>query len=111
MAARQPATTTATGSGSRMPTRDERDERTDRTRDEDFRPRKEPVRDREPAREPAREPGRELGREQPRESGRRPPMNEYFIEGDGINRAVLQAEICKYLGAEAVSRPGKYNVW
>lgn len=46
-------------------------------------------------------------------ASRRPapaPLNEYFIDGEGINREVLQIEICKYLGAEATCRPGDYNV-
>lgn len=50
----------------------------------------------EPAREPARAaPAR---------------LNEYFIEGDGISREVLQIDICKHLGPEATSRPATYNV-
>ena len=37
-------------------------------------------------------------------------LNEYFIDGEGINREVLQIDICKHLGPEATSRPGTYNV-
>lgn len=39
----------------------------------------------------------------------RAQLNEYFVEGDGIHREVLQMEICRYLGAEATCRPGEYN--
>lgn len=55
---------------------------------------------------------REDPRRSPREAitSRRLPLNDYFIDGEGINREVLQIEICKYLGAEATSRPGDYNV-
>ncbi|MCJ1372106.1 hypothetical protein MMC20_003327 [Loxospora ochrophaea] len=65
------------------------------------------VREREREREADREPGRPR-REQPREP-RRLPLNEYFVDGEGIHREVMQMEICKYLGAEAISRPGEYN--
>ena len=37
-------------------------------------------------------------------------LNEIFIDGEGIHREVLQKEICKYLGRDAYSRPGIYNV-
>ena len=69
-------------------------------------------------REPVREPGRDLGRD--RERDRREPirdrprgeagLNEFFVSGEGIHRDVMQREICKYLGPEAYSRPGTYNV-
>ena len=51
---------------------------------------------------------RETARDPPRE--RRVPLNEYFVDGEGIHREVMQTEICKYLGAEATSRPTEYNV-
>ncbi len=72
------------------PDRD-RDQVRDRDRDRD-RPRRErdPVRDR-PERESAR-------------------LNEFFVNGEGIHREVMQREICKYLGPEAYSRPGTHNV-
>lgn len=64
-----------------------------------------------------REPGREPGREREREreypsstSTRGAPLNEFFVDGEGINREVLQRELCKYLGADALCRPGTYNV-
>ncbi|MCJ1388906.1 hypothetical protein MMC18_001757 [Xylographa bjoerkii] len=36
--------------------------------------------------------------------------NEYFLIADGISRAVLQMDMCKYLGPEATARPGTYHV-
>jgi hypothetical protein len=42
-----------------------------------------------------------------RESAR---LNEFFVNGEGIHREVMQREICKYLGPEAYSRPGTHNV-
>lgn len=32
-------------------------------------------------------------------------LNEYFIDGEGVQREVLQKEICRFLGPEAYSRP------
>lgn len=77
-------------------------------------------------REPVREPGRDLGRDRERDrvvrdrDTRREPirdrpraetgLNEFFVSGEGIHRDVMQREICKYLGPEAYSRPGTYNV-
>ncbi|MCJ1416439.1 hypothetical protein MMC32_002775 [Xylographa parallela] len=58
------------------------------------------ARDSYPAEKPAREP--------PRDRTVR-DLNEYFIDGQGISRAVLQMDICKYLGPEATSRPGTYH--
>lgn len=56
--------------------------------------------DRDPSRgEPSRAP-----------KGGRPSLNEFFVDGQGIHREVLQREICKYLGPEAHSRPSIYNV-
>lgn len=37
-------------------------------------------------------------------------QNEYFIPGDGISREVIQADICRYLGNDALVRPGSHNV-
>lgn len=37
-------------------------------------------------------------------------QNEYFIPGDGISREVIQADICRYLGNDALVRPGNHNV-
>ncbi|KAI1618001.1 hypothetical protein EDD37DRAFT_646818 [Exophiala viscosa] len=54
-----------------------------------------------PRRQPVDAP---MGRE--RES-LRPELNEYFCPGDGIDREVIQHEICKYLGQDATCRPGR----
>jgi hypothetical protein len=35
--------------------------------------------------------------------------NEYFIPGDGIDRLVITADICRYLGNNALVRPGTYE--
>jgi hypothetical protein len=37
-------------------------------------------------------------------------QNEYFIPGEGISREVIQADICRYLGNDALVRPGNHNV-
>jgi hypothetical protein len=37
--------------------------------------------------------------------------NEYFVPKDGIDREVITADICRYLGNEALVRPGNYEVW
>lgn len=39
-----------------------------------------------------------------------PRQNEYFIPGEGISREVIQADICRYLGNDALVRPGNHNV-
>jgi hypothetical protein len=36
--------------------------------------------------------------------------NEYFIPRDGIDREVIVRDICRYLGNDALVRPGKYEV-
>ncbi|MCJ1437032.1 hypothetical protein MMC27_006417 [Xylographa pallens] len=58
-------------------------------------------RDSYPTEKPSREP--------PRDSRTVRDLNEYFVDGQGISRAVLQMDICKYLGPEATSRPGTYH--
>ena len=76
--------------------------RSDRDRDQ--------IRDRERDRDRSRRERdpRDPVRERPeRESAR---LNEFFVNGDGIHREVMQREICKYLGPEAYSRPGTHNV-
>lgn len=45
-----------------------------------------------------------------RYDGRPERQNEYFIPGDGISREVIQADICRYLGNDALVRPGNHNV-
>jgi hypothetical protein len=37
-------------------------------------------------------------------------QNEYFLRGDGISREVIQVEVCRYLGGDALVRPGNHNV-
>ena len=37
-------------------------------------------------------------------------MNEYFVPEDGIDREVITADICRYLGSDALVRPGTYEV-
>ncbi|KAL8901724.1 MAG: hypothetical protein Q9192_000411 [Flavoplaca navasiana] len=56
-------------------------------------------------REP-REPVRE--RDLPASSSR-VALNEFFVDGEGIHREVMQRELCKFLGPDALSRPGNYN--
>lgn len=36
--------------------------------------------------------------------------NEYFVPKDGIDREVITADICRYLGNDALVRPGTYEV-
>lgn len=70
-----------------------------------------PRRDREP-RDPNRDRERDRAERDRGERDRDVPrgLNEYFVEGEGIHREVMQREICKYLGPEALSRPHVYNV-
>ncbi|KAK2075394.1 hypothetical protein P8C59_009523 [Phyllachora maydis] len=35
--------------------------------------------------------------------------NEYFVPRDGIDREVITADICRYLGQDALVRPGTYE--
>ncbi|KAL2062351.1 hypothetical protein VTL71DRAFT_6617 [Oculimacula yallundae] len=35
--------------------------------------------------------------------------NEYFVAKDGIDREVITADICRYLGNDALVRPGNYE--
>ncbi len=37
-----------------------------------------------------------------------PRQNEYFVPRDGIDREVITADICRYLGNDALVRPGTY---
>lgn len=39
-----------------------------------------------------------------------PRQNEYFVPRDGIDREVITADICRYLGNDALVRPGTYDV-
>lgn len=36
-------------------------------------------------------------------------QNEYFLEKDGISREVIQADICRYLGNDALVKPGNHQ--
>ncbi|KAG6129298.1 hypothetical protein E4U22_008497 [Claviceps purpurea] len=36
-------------------------------------------------------------------------QNEYFVDRDGIDREVISADICRYLGNDALVRPGHYE--
>ncbi|KAJ2901852.1 hypothetical protein MKZ38_001331 [Zalerion maritima] len=36
-------------------------------------------------------------------------QNEYFVPRDGIDREVITADICRYLGNDALVRPGTYD--
>jgi hypothetical protein len=36
--------------------------------------------------------------------------NEYFVSNQGIDREVITADICRYLGNDALVRPGTYEV-
>ena len=51
---------------------------------------------------PVIDPGRPRG-------GPRPDYNEYFLPGDGIDREVIQSEICRYLGQDATCKPGAHS--
>lgn len=39
-----------------------------------------------------------------------PRQNEYFVPRDGIDREVITSDICRYLGNDALVRPGTYEV-
>ncbi|KAI0169797.1 hypothetical protein GGR52DRAFT_484319 [Hypoxylon sp. FL1284] len=48
----------------------------------------------------------------PSSSSALPPQNrqnEYFVPRDGIDREVITADICRYLGNDALVRPGTYE--
>ncbi|KAG9254134.1 putative transcription factor [Emericellopsis atlantica] len=50
---------------------------------------------------------------QPRSHGAAPTaasrQNEYFVPRDGIDREVISADVCRYLGNDALVRPGHYE--
>lgn len=71
--------------------------------------------DRERERERERGEQREKHRERESEGRRQPPpssirSHEYFVPRDGIDREVITADICRYLGNDALVRPGSYEV-
>lgn len=37
-------------------------------------------------------------------------QQEYFVPGDGINHEIIEADITRYLGNDALVRPGDYEV-
>lgn len=39
----------------------------------------------------------------------RPSYNEYFLPGEGIDREVIQSEICRFLGQDATCKPGLHT--
>ncbi|KAL9044890.1 MAG: hypothetical protein Q9214_002004 [Letrouitia sp. 1 TL-2023] len=83
--------------------RDSRVTRGDRERDQDRYNEREHRRERD-GRDPARD--RRDYPETPRGGAQ---LNEFFVDGEGIHREVMQRELCKYLGPDALSRPGTYN--
>ena len=85
-----------------MAHRSDRDRERDRGGDRD--------RDRDRRRERDRDSGRDSIRERDPPRSSRGDLNEFFVDGAGIHREVMQREICKYLGPEAYSRPGTFNV-
>ena len=40
-----------------------------------------------------------------------PPLGEYFLSGEGIDRQVLQSSICRFLGPEATCKPYEHEVY
>lgn len=48
------------------------------------------------------------GQPNPQQSA--PRQNVYFVPRDGIDREVITADICRYLGRDALVRPGTYTV-
>ncbi|CAM1501727.1 Fc.00g037110.m01.CDS01 [Cosmosporella sp. VM-42] len=48
-------------------------------------------------------------RNQPSTSSGTTRQNEYFVPRDGIDREVISADICRYLGNDALVRPGHYE--
>lgn len=49
-------------------------------------------------------------RNQPATGAATTRQNEYFVPRDGIDREVISADICRYLGNDALVRPGHYEV-
>lgn len=52
---------------------------------------------------------RERDTERDRRAAASNRTNEYFVPMDGIDREVITADICRYLGNDALVRPGKYE--
>lgn len=59
--------------------------------------------------EPYKMSGRS-GRDYDHRSERPERQNEYWLPGEGISREVIQADICRYLGNDALVRPAQLQV-
>ena len=57
-----------------------------------------------------RERERDRDRDSRRAAQAQARTNEYFVPKDGIDREVITADICRYLGNDALVRPGQYEV-
>ncbi|ERS98339.1 hypothetical protein HMPREF1624_05123 [Sporothrix schenckii ATCC 58251] len=53
--------------------------------------------------------GRGAGASYPPSNNAPPRQNEYFVPRDGIDREVITADICRYLGNDALVRPGTHT--
>jgi hypothetical protein len=42
-------------------------------------------------------------------SSRQAPTNDYFLPGEDISRDVITADICRYLGPDALVRPYRHQ--
>jgi hypothetical protein len=40
----------------------------------------------------------------------KPRMSTFFVPGTGIDREVITTDICRYLGNDALVKPGPYQV-
>lgn len=45
-----------------------------------------------------------------REEPPKPRMSTFFVPGTGIDREVITTDICRYLGNDALVKPGPYQV-
>jgi len=57
----------------------------------------------------ARRDAADRDRERASRAPAQPRTNEYFVPKDGIDREVITADICRYLGNDALVRPGNYE--
>jgi len=55
------------------------------------------------------DPREQRARPKPANTSNQPRQNEYFVPRDGIDREVITADICRYLGNDALVRPGNYT--
>ncbi len=95
-----------------MAARRERDRREPRDTRDNARDSRDPRDARDPRDRDARDfrDPRESFRDAPDAGDPVPRRAEYFVPGDGISREVIQADICRYLGPDALIRPMEYNV-